>query len=452
MAKKLTPAKAKEILHDKSVHGHPLTDKQRKFFGAMSNMKKGGWLDNYGEEDNYNDSQASAPEGMIGDGFSNVGRNYSPAWGGQFQMGGYVYPVNYVPQAQEGLKVPSRKDYKTQGQYNAALKTHKLNLHKYELANNPEKIKGESDKDYENRTKYFDFKVRQEENKYPVSKAYLEMKDNQNADPNAVTRTLRQIATSPVHVAYGIYNAANPHDLDKYKSRATKNNEDLDLTNSALDVASLLVPFDYGMKASPLWKQAATRTVKEVAEDEGFNLLKAGNKWINSFQMGGTIAGAVGFTYARTAGSAPSNGPYAKKTKASAQNGKEMQYYQHGLDFQPKTISKNGSWLSKYEEGGEVIKDDRGQWDHPGEITEIGSNQITMQGVPYPVLGVSDTGDTQMMYPEEEYEFDGEKVTEYPMAKDGLRQEQKGLQNLDNLTNFTNYNKPQPGGWLNKYN
>jgi len=38
------------------------------------------------------------------------------------------------------------------------------------------------------------------------------------------------------------------------------------------------------------------------------------------------------------------------------------------------------------------------------------------------------------------------------MAKNGIRQEQKGLVNLDQLTNFTNYNKPQPGGWLNKYN
>ena len=60
-----------------------------------NNMKNGGWLDN------YNDSHASAPEGMIGDGFSNVGRNYSPAWGGQYQMGGSVYPVNYVPEAQK---------------------------------------------------------------------------------------------------------------------------------------------------------------------------------------------------------------------------------------------------------------------------------------------------------------------------------------------------------------
>ena len=112
---------------------------------------------------------------------------------------------------------------------------------------------------------------------------------------------------------------------------------------------------------------------------------------------------------------------------------------------------KNLENYPKYEQGG-IIKDDRGQWDHPGEITEIGSNQITMEGVPYDVLGISDTGDTKLMKPGKNYKFKGKKVTEYPMAKNGLRQEQKGLQNLDNLTNFTNYNKPQPGGWLNKYN
>jgi len=74
----------------------------------------------------------------------------------------------------------------------------------------------------------------------------------------------------------------------------------------------------------------------------------------------------------------------------------------------------------KYKKGG-VIKDDRGQWAHPGEITEIGSNRITMQGVPYPVLGISDTGHTQMMFPGEEYKFKGKKVTEYPMAQKGRK-------------------------------
>jgi hypothetical protein len=80
--------------------------------------------------------------------------------------------------------------------------------------------------------------------------------------------------------------------------------------------------------------------------------------------------------------------------------------------------------LISFKEGG-VIKDDRGQWAHPGEITEIGSNNITMQGVDYPVLGISDTGDTQIMYPDQDYKFDGEKVIEYPIMKGG--------------------------GWLNKY-
>ena len=105
------------------------------------------------------------------------------------------------------------------------------------------------------------------------------------------------------------------------------------------------------------------------------------------------------------------------------------------------------SQMEKQKDGG-VIKDDMGQWAHPGEITEINSNDITMEGVPYDVLGVSDTGDTKLMKPGKNYKFKGKKVTEYPMAKNGLRQEQKGLQNLDQLTNFTNYNTKQPGGWL----
>jgi hypothetical protein len=42
--------------------------------------------------------------------------------------------------------------------------------------------------------------------------------------------------------------------------------------------------------------------------------------------MGGmSIPGSVGFTYARTAGSAPSKGKYAKKTMASAQKGKNIE-------------------------------------------------------------------------------------------------------------------------------
>jgi len=85
------------------------------------------------------------------------------------------------------------------------------------------------------------------------------------------------------------------------------------------------------------------------------------------------------------------------------------------------TVADNSSInnFSKIAQNGGTIKDDRGQWDHPGEITEIGSNKITMRGVSYPVLGISDTGDRQMMYPGQDYSYEGSKVTEYPMAQKG---------------------------------
>jgi len=165
--------------------------------------------------------------------------------------------------------------------------------------------------------------------------------------------------------------------------------------------------------------------------DQGFNYNGA---WGGTMAMGGSLPGSVGFTYARTQNPAPSNGKYAKKTKASAQNGKEMKFWQEGLDWKPKSISEDGS----------VIEDDRGQWAHPGEITKINSNQITMQGVNYPVLGVSDTGDTQMMYPNQEYQFNGDSVTEIPMMQGGGKTSLRSLMNDDDLKSKSDATKVVP--------
>jgi len=135
---------------------------------------------------------------------------------------------------------------------------------------------------------------------------------------------------------------------------------------------------------------------------------------------------------------------YYQETGKEFQNGGEMRYYQNGLDWKPKSISKNGS----------IVKDDNGYWnpENWGKPVEIGSNDITMEGVYEPLLGVSDTGDTKLMEPGKNYKFKGKKVTEYPVAKNGKRQEQKGLVNLDQLTSWTNYNTSEKGGWLDKYN
>lgn len=75
--------------------------------------------------------------------------------------------------------------------------------------------------------------------------------------------------------------------------------------------------------------------------------------------------------------------------------------------------------IKKPFKNGGIIEDPMGQWAHPGSITRIPSNQITMEGVDYPLLGISDTGHTQMMYPGKDYSFRGKSVTEYPMMQDG---------------------------------
>ena len=69
----------------------------------------------------------------------------------------------------------------------------------------------------------------------------------------------------------------------------------------------------------------------------------------------------------------------------------------------------------------DIIVDPMGQWNHPGKNTRIPSSSITMKGVNYPVLGVSNTGQKQMMQPGKEYNFPGaDYVDEYPqMAKGG---------------------------------
>lgn len=64
-----------------------------------------------------------------------------------------------------------------------------------------------------------------------------------------------------------------------------------------------------------------------------------------------------------------------------------------------------------------------GQWAYPGEVTIIPSSNITMKGVNYPVLGVDDLGNSQMMMPGQDYNFPGDYVTEIPqMGKGGLAQ------------------------------
>jgi len=122
--------------------------------------------------------------------------------------------------------------------------------------------------------------------------------------------------------------------------------------------------------------------------------------------------------------------------------------YQEGADYASAT--------GTLQDGGYIPVDPMGYWnpENVGNPVIIPSNIITMEGVDQPLLGISDTGDVQYMMPGEDYEFDGEYVTEYPMAKKGIsvnNADAQPLKKLDQLLNFTNYNKPTKGGWLDKY-
>jgi hypothetical protein len=62
-----------------------------------------------------------------------------------------------------------------------------------------------------------------------------------------------------------------------------------------------------------------------------------------------------------------------------------------------------------------------GQWKYPGQDTIIpnANGSITMKGVPYPVLGIDDQGNQQMMMPGADYQFPGNSVYEIPMMAVG---------------------------------
>lgn len=62
-----------------------------------------------------------------------------------------------------------------------------------------------------------------------------------------------------------------------------------------------------------------------------------------------------------------------------------------------------------------AVEDAMGQWKHPGRCTMIPSNNITMQRVAYPVLGIDDTGHSIVMQPEKQYMYPGTRVFEIPM-------------------------------------
>jgi hypothetical protein len=372
MAKKLSKAKAAEILHDGTAHGKPITDKQRRYFGYVANANLGITMQN--ENNNF----THLPSGFVGSGYNS--KNWkSPAWGGQFQMGGSMPGSVGFTYARTG-STPSNGKYSKKTKASAQ--------------------KGASI--------------------FPVESW---RKQGYNTADTLQRGTMYRM---PYIDQQKLYNTPIPKGVN---------------------------PNDIGYMTTKLGQESPN------------DLLRRRFSLPQSFSSDTTYSGV-------------------KKT--SHINGMELQdggmvYYQHGQDFKTKGMQDGGMFDVKalkkrnqkrdsvrqtlydkyphdyqkvnngmldYFQQEQPINDNRGQWAHPGKVTKINSPDITMSNVPYPVLGVSNTGHTQLMQPEGQYKFQGSNVTEYPMGK----QDKGQLKKLKQLTDFSNNNNMEQakngGNWI----
>lgn len=103
-----------------------------------------------------------------------------------------------------------------------------------------------------------------------------------------------------------------------------------------------------------------------------------------------------------------------------------------------RVLSKAVSELDKAKapaKSKDIITDPMGQWKYPGQVTRIPSDNITMQGVDYPVWAQPSVGPGTMMQPGQDYMFpEADYVDEYPqMKRGGSKKNKKYTRNITAL-------------------
>jgi hypothetical protein len=411
-------------------------------------MKDGGWLDKYNDggpiQSNYNDSNASAGPGFQGDGYSNVGRNYSPAWGGQFKEGGELPNVT-VKGKRQPIVVTNPKDPRLKAYQdslslfneskNTEDKVSKIFAKAYkrvgfdkstidktlyrgkDIILNPKKYTKEQEHEVGPRVKNYNkkglysssvpdreylgtpeypatiqnlIKYNKEDIKYYTpylnsldedingltAKERIELANITNASLQKQNNIIKRTGYNPTYFIPNAERTPNlifkkPTQPVVYRPESTPQST-IDFMEGNYGQEPIIEIPQPQPQASAYGEVVDPRTGYTHMTRQGSAMYPMVGQKVPEMAMGGSMPGAVGFMYARDSGSNPSEDEGRNKvykTDASAENGKEMKFYQEGLDFKPKSISKNGSELTK----------------------------------------------------------------------------------LDQLTNFTNYNTKQPGGWLDKY-
>jgi hypothetical protein len=456
----------------------------------LSKYEQGGMVlkqktkDNYGKQGNYNDAKVSTPPGYVGLGYNTKGRNYSPAWGGQFAMGGSIpgavgftyarvagaapsngkYAKKTLASAKDGDKLSKNDNIPSTSSARNKLISDEIGkkaiakkridavqntsqefmqdwmnspMYKQMLSNSAkssefEKINKERQQNLQKvigDPNVFNIADLNEDNDYidnlfghrtlgnaGVAKTgnFKINLDKEVAGNKNLTKQIGVHEVSHLTDFNGNIPSSDIAKMQSYKKASDKAKSKISIP--VIDDSEFT---DY--LAKPTETRARLNTLRYLGKEKGiydpftekidktklhkFNSIFS--KDLSLRQLRKIYSDDQIVDMLNSVSKNDSN-----IVTPQAQNGTEMAFYQQGLDFTPKTISKNGS----------VIKDDMGQWAHPGEVTEINSNEITMKGVPYNVIGISDKGDIKDMKPGKDYKFKGSKVTEYPK-----------------------------GGWLNKY-
>lgn len=412
------------------------------------------WLDNYGQEDNYNDSKVLLPKGFVGDGIINGPQWNSPAWGGQFQMGGSLLGTSgmmyskeasnkpIIKVAQDGTSVDYSKlpydENDIKGFYNKMISSpwYKNRLIKngygdqYSIGVDgviKNRLKRVNDakldnvqKDDEFLNQIYRFFTSGELNKVGTGSYYnpdtgnITMVESQMNKHKAHPRTILAHEYGHPEVQGGIsrieeemltqFNPAPIEELTDHNKKPSENKSDINSLRYNLYKAKIFDPSTGNYKTKS--KKFEKSLFEKIKDDAGVKRLR--NNYGDK-QLINLI-----------------------NTVATNENNESV------------PIAKNGKF----------VKDDNGYWnpDNWGKVVEIDSNDITMKGVNQPLLGISDEGDIQYMEPNKDYKFKGKKVREFPIARNGINNlDENSLQQLDQLTNFTNYNKLSNGGWLDKF-
>jgi hypothetical protein len=375
--------------------------------GKDNTMKNGGWLNKYddgGVQPNYNDASVSMSDDFVGLGYDTKGRNYSPAWGGQFQGGGKLNPVSPLQQVQKAVQptptVPYLQTKDPSEFYKSWIQSPEYerrqlltgysegeDLYMPNAADSRESRLGAIEQ-----MTPITYNARQPSEAKPGvygSPSYVNINpsDYVGTSKEAIqAHELAHVAGAMGEVRPGMMSGKEQEIFKKSmlpmkepvlsgvqgsKEREAsvraledfKHSQEPDEAKADLDALRFMM-YDKGIyditKGKKFTETDFQKAKQNLGNDRVFkrleNRMGKGN-FVNLMNtiastdnqeqlpmaMGGmSIPGSVGFSYARVAGAAPSKGKYAKKTMASAQNGQEMRFYQNGLDWKPRSMQNGG--------------------------------------------------------------------------------------------------------------